>query len=324
MELTETIKYCLYRDGQWVTASKGVLASLKYSEESELDDVTIIGRNAYDHASNNNPVKATALLNNLVNSVTDKKEKGFVKQVLAEYANLYDKSEAQKIQMSAANDNRPVLKPIEGIQYHKIAGDIFDQAVSCSNFLVGRHGDPNKLIIEANGILDELQFKADSSNIFEEGLKNIACYLGFDSQRPEQEYKKGPDVLWKIGELRYLVIECKNEAITSTVSKEYCNQLNASCTWFETKYDNSCAYTPIMVHPSHVFEYAASPNPNIRIIANEKLEQFRNATKDFIKSVAINNELGNQAAIRQKLIAYKLRAADFVDNYTVRFGTKTR
>ncbi|MEZ5594255.1 MAG: DEAD/DEAH box helicase family protein [Gammaproteobacteria bacterium] len=323
-ELTKTIKYCLNRDEQWVTASKGVLASLKYSEESDLDDITIVGRSAYDHASNHNPIKATELLNNLVNSVENKKEKGFIKQLLAEYMNLYDKPEAQKIQMSATSDNRRVLKPIEGIQYHKIAGDVFDQSVSCSNFLARRYTDPNKLIIEVNGILDELQFKDGSSNVFEEGLKNIARYLGFDSQRPEQEYKKGPDVLWKIGELRYLVIECKNEATSSTISKGYCNQLNGSCTWFETGYDNTCSYTPIMVHPSLVFEYAASPNPHIRLITNYELTKFRQAVKEFIKSVATNNELGNQAAIRKKLVAYKLRAADFVDIYTAPFTVKNR
>lgn len=318
-ELTETIKYCLNRDSQWVTASKGALASLKYSDVNFLDNVTIVARTAYDYASNNNPVKAADLLNTLVNSVSEKKEKGFIKQRLAEYVNLYDKPEAQKIQMSATVDNRRVLKPIEGIQYHKIAGDAFDQAVSCSNYLVGRYDDANKLLIEVNGVLDELKFKENSSNIFEEGLKNIARYLGFDSQRPEQEYKKGPDVLWKIGELRYLVIECKNEAKALTISKDYCNQLNGSIAWFETKYDKTCSYTPIMVHPSDVFEYAASPNPRIRIIQKDKLRDFSEAVKEFIKSVATNNELGNPAAIREKLIAYKLRASDFVDTYTVSF-----
>ena len=323
-ELTDTISYCLNRDEQWVTASKGVLASLKYSEENEVDAVTIATRSAYDYASNNNPMKAVDLLNNLVNSVNNRKERGFIKQLLAEYMNLYDKSEAQKIQMSAAADNRRVLKPIDGIQYHKISGDISDQAVSCSNYLLGRYDDPNKLVIEVNGILDELHFKEHSSNIFEEGLKKVARYLGFNSQRPEQEYKKGPDVLWKIGELRYLVIECKNEAIAPTISKDYCNQLNGSCTWFETKYDNTCLYTPILVHPSKVFEYAASPNPRIRIMTKEKLDNFCKAVKEFISSVATNNELGNQTAIRQKLISYKLRGMDIVDYYTVSFMVKNQ
>ena len=323
-DLTETINYCLGRENQWVTASKGVLASLKYSEENNLDAVIMAQRKAYDFAANNNPVKATEILNELVNTVTNKKEKGYLKQYLAEYTNIYDRPEAQKLQMSAANDNRRVLKPIEGIQYHKISGDISDQAVLCSNFLLGSHDDPNKIIIEVNGILEDLKFKENSSNIFEESLKNIAKYIGFDSQRPEQEFKKGPDVLWKIGELKYLVIECKNEATSSTISKDYCNQLNGSGTWFETKYDKTCTYIPILIHPSRVFEYAASPQPRVRIITKDKLSEFCSSIREFIKSICTNNELGNQAAIRNKLIAHKLRANDISEVYTVPFTAKNQ
>lgn len=323
-DLTDTIGYCLDRNINWVTASKGVLASLKYTEENALDTVTITQRKAYDYASNNNPVKAAETVNALINHIGNKKEKGYLKQVLAEYTNLYDKPEAQKIQMSAANDNRRVLKPIEGIQYHKLAGVVSDQALSCSNYLLGTHADPNKLIIEVNGILDELQFKEDSSNIFEESFKNIARYIGFDSQRPEQEFKKGPDVLWKTGDLKYLVIECKNEATSTTICKDYCNQLTGSGTWFETKYDNTCTYTPVMVHPATIFEYAASPHPRTRIITKVKLSEFCNSVREFIKSIGSSNEIGNQEAIRQKLIAYKLIANDIVENYTAPFTVKNQ
>jgi hypothetical protein len=179
-------------------------------------------------------------------------------------------------------------------------------------------------IIEVNGILEDLKFKENSSNIFEESLKNIAKYIGFDSQRPEQEFKKGPDVLWKIGELKYLVIECKNEATSSTISKDYCNQLNGSGTWFETKYDKTCTYIPILIHPSRVFEYAASPQPRVRIITKDKLSEFCSSIREFIKSICTNNELGNQAAIRNKLIAHKLRANDISEVYTVPFTAKNQ
>ena len=323
-EITNTIKYCLNRDTNWVTASKGTLASLKYSEQNDLDEVTITSRKAYDSASNNDSINAARFFEGLVNKVTNKKEKGYVKQIFAEYTNLHDRVEAQKIQLSAVGDNRRVLKPIEGIQYHKISGPVFDQAVACSSYLNGKHEDPNKLIIEVSGVLDNLQFKQNSANLFEEALKNISKYLGFNSQRPEQEYKKGPDVLWQIGELKYLVIEAKNEAVVSTISKKYCNQLNGSCNWFEKKYDNTCVYTPILVHPSAVFEYAASPKADIRIMTKEKLDLFCSSVRSFIKSVSSNNELGNQVAIHKKLIAYNLRAADLVDNYTVRHSVKNQ
>lgn len=321
-DLTEIINYCLKQNKEWVTKSKGVLASLKYDEEIELDDITIVGRNAYDQASIRKFQEAVTLLTDLVNSVKDKNEKGLIKQLLAEYVNFYDKSEAQKIQMSAANDNRRVLKPIKGIQYHKITGDVLDQAKSCSNFLNKNYKNPNDLIIEVHGILDKLQFENISANIFEEELKKIAQYLGFESQRPEQEYKKGPDVLWNIGQSGYLVIECKNEATTENINKTDCNQLNGSCEWFESKYGNSFKYTPIMVHPSKTFHYAASPNQNIRIITEDKLKEFCRSVKDFIQSIASENDLGNHEAIRNKIINYNLQAALLVKTYTVKFTKK--
>lgn len=323
-DLTETINYCWSRNEQWVTNSKGVLASLKYSEESNLDKTIIAMRAAYDDALQNNPVKAAQGLEALSNNITSKKEKGYIKQVLAEYTNLFDKASAQKIQMSAASDNNRVLKPIDGIQYHKMAGDIHDQAVACSNFLSAQHQDPNKLVVEVNGILDELQFKEDTSNIFEEAMKNICQYLGFTGQRPEEEYKKGPDVLWRIAANQYLVIECKNEATTPTISKSYCNQLNGSCNWFEQKYGNECSYTPLMVHPSTLFEYAASPEPSIRIINQEKLELFCKSVHNFVTAVASTNQLANVAEIRSKLIAYRLRASDIVATYTVPYTVKNQ
>ncbi len=155
-------------------------------------------------------------------------------------------------------------------------------------------------------------------------MNNIARYIGVESQRPEKEYKKGPDDLWNAGGLKYFVIECKNEATATTISKEYCNQLNGSCTWFNNKYDASCTYIPIMVHPSTLFEYAASPNQKIRIMTKAKLEMFRLSVKELIKSIAINNELSSPNKIRDKLIAYKLRECDFVDNYTSQYTVKNQ
>lgn len=323
-EITETLNYCWSRNSDWITASKGVLATLEYSPSNNLDHSVISLRKAYDYACNGNYAAATETLKTLVNDTADLKFRGLIKQSYAEYTNFLDKSSAQKIQLSAVGDNRRVLKPLEGIQYNKMSGSLLDQAKACSEFLSGNFQDPNKLIIEINGVLDGLDFKADSSENFERRMKEVARYLGFHSQRPEEEYQKGPDILWKVGELNYFVIECKNEAVVQTVTKYYCNQLNGSCEWFEERYDHSCGYTPILVHPYSLFEYAASPNPKVRVMTLEKLREFREAVRDFIKAVASSNEIGNAVAIRQKLIAAKLRASDIVDIYTVPFRVKSR
>jgi hypothetical protein len=79
-----------------------------------------------------------------------------------------------------------------------------------------------------------------------------------------------------------------------------------------------------MVHPSTLFEYAASPDEAIRIITKEKLEKFRSSVKGLIKSIAINNELSSPNKIREKLIAYKLREIDFIDNYTSPYTVKNQ
>lgn len=318
-EVKNTMDYCLSRESNWVSASKGVLASLQYSTTCDLDQVIITLRNAYDHALNNQFQKASNAINELVNSVSSQKEKGFLKQILAEYTNIIDPAAAQVLQLSAASQNHRVLKPLEGIEYHKLQGEDLDQANRCSNYLLANFTDPNKLIIEVNGILEKLKFNGVSANTFEENFKKIARYLGFESQRPELEYKKGPDVLWSLGELKYLVIECKNEAYVESISKSYCNQLNGSAIWFEDKYDSTCEYTPILIHPSHTFESAASPNQKTRIITNNELTKFRDAIRDFIKAIASNDELSNPTAIREKLITHKLRSGDFVTQFTTSF-----
>ncbi len=79
-----------------------------------------------------------------------------------------------------------------------------------------------------------------------------------------------------------------------------------------------------MVHPSALFEYAASPDEATRIITKEKLEDFRSSVKDFMKAIAINNELSSPIKIREKLIAYKLRGNDFIDSYTSSYTVKNQ
>jgi len=318
----DAVLQCINRNSGWVTASKGVLASLVYDNTMEADSITVAQRQAFDYALHNNYADASKVLNNALGSIDNQLSESYLKLCLSEYTNLYDEPEAQKLLMSAALTNTNILKPIAGIAYHKLEStSSMNQARNCNEFLRREYPDPNKIIIEVDGILECLRFKEKTANIFEVELKRIANFIGFGSQRPEHEYGKGPDVLWELGGLNYLVIECKNGVTSKTglINKGDCNQLNGSAMWFKERYDNTCSYTPIMIHPSTQFEHAATAHENTRIINDEKLVLLKRNIREFIKSICVKNKTHNIEEIRSKLIHYKLRQEDFIATYTLKF-----
>jgi hypothetical protein len=274
-------------------------------------------RKAYDQALAQNPKDIGSLI---ISSLPqpNKVMRSYLKLRAAEYVNIYDQVEAQKLVLSAANDNPRTLKPIDGIAYHKLEGEILEQARQCKAFLQN-FNNPNMPIIELNGILEELIFEPETATRFELATAQIAKFIGFSSQRPETEYGKGPDVLWRTAHTQYLVIECKNGTITETINKHDCNQLNGSGEWFEAKYGEECNYTPVMIHNSNKFEYAATPKSTTRIMTPEKLNKFKKAVQEFIKSICSQGSASDEVMIRNQILQHKLRAQDIIIHYTVSF-----
>ena len=121
-----------------------------------------------------------------------------------------------------------------------------------------------------------------------------------------------------MGEGRYLVIECKNEAVTETISKRDCNQLNGSYNWFQNLYkDRGTECVPILIHNSNKFEQACSPRQGTRIMTQKSVENMVNNIKYFAVALCQEGNFKNIGKIKELLITYKLRAVDIKDNYTV-------
>jgi hypothetical protein len=321
-EIKEVMMYCLDRNPAWVSTSKGKLASLSYGDSRQANSLIIRQRKAFDYVYIKNLTAATQELRESINEVesNDKSLKGYLKQCLAEYINFYDPIEAQKICLSAVTDNPTLIKPIEGIAYHKLESPSLEQARACVNYLQQKFtSNPNKILVSINSLLESLIFKPETANEFEESMKKLACYIGFLSQRPEQEVNDGgPDVLWSVGSQKYFVIECKNGATTDRISKSDCNQLTGSCNWFLRTYDHTCNCIPILVHPSKSFNFDASPNQTTRIIDLDKLDFLRKNIHDFFKSICSENRI-NERDIRERLITYNLTSDTFVNSYTTQY-----
>ena len=158
---------------------------------------------------------------------------------------------------------------------------------------------------------------------FEEALNEIGIVLGFVCSRPDKETGGyGPDNLWAIDSSEYLVIECKTEATTQTIKKDYCNQLSGSVNWFKENYAYPNKCIPIMVHPSKFIDMVASPDENMRVMTEKELEYFRKNLRDFFGALCHNGNNSDISKINELLRIYKLRKDDIASMYTVKFERK--
>lgn len=226
---------------------------------------------------------------------------------------------SQEILKSALALNPRLLKPLTGITYTKLSTKGLVQAQQCSKFLKSYSVVPNKLLIWLNAIIDNSQFREDNALLFEQAMKELAFFLGFIGQRPEQEFGKGSDVLWEVGASNYFLIACKNGAENDTISKKYCDQVSGSLNWFHEKYGAKCTGIPIMIHPSNIIDHQASPPSDMRVIDRDKLEIFRNSLQNFGKAVASLANYDDYKEIDKLLIKNNLTESAFINIHTTKF-----
>lgn len=322
VELESALQHSLTRNPDWVKAARSALVGLSYNATASIDPITAARREAFNKASIGDFHGATQALQKAIAVVTDPQTVGWLKAELAEYLHFSDPVESQAVLKSAISKNTQVLHPIGGILYQKLVPTNLTQAQQCSTFLTEHFATGNKLILAMNALLEDLVFQPETAPTFEEAFKNLALFLGFRAHRPENDFGKGPDVLWEVGGLKYFVIECKNGATNDTaISKYNCNQLNGSMNWFLDKYDASCSATALMVHPTNVFEFASSPHSTTRIINPEKMNELKRSVRSFFEAVSTNSKF-DPASLGELLQNFQLTAPTFLDRFSIPFVVK--
>jgi hypothetical protein len=264
------------RAAEWVGAAKNALIDLGYKTSSKINSIIVQERRAFDTASRGLYQEAVEAMQVAIDQCEETDHKAWLLQRKAEYMHHINQVESQRILTSATQQNHNVLKPLQGIHYKKIQTMGMDQAQQCARFLNAYYRDANDLIIGVNSLLSRFVFGVeDTSKDFEVAMELLASHLGFTAQRPEQSFNKGPDVLWEIGALKYLVISCKNEATTDTIFKRYADELSGHVNWFRETYDHTCSRVPVIMHQSRFFDQNASPPADTRIITQEKMEALK-------------------------------------------------
>lgn len=316
-EVRDVIDQCLFRDPNWVKVSKKILVNLQADDELRLDAGKLALRSAFDSARSNQHKKAVSVLDIAIDAEDDEQVKAWLLSQKAVFQHAIDADGAQKTLIAAHAMEPGVIKPMHGTSYKQLTSAMGQQVSKLIENHQERFLDPTAMRLFANELCSDLKFQPDTSDKFEATINDLAMFLGIQGQRPEKEYKEGPDNLWALPNGKFLIIECKN-GVTSNkgIKKHDAAQLGQSMEWFNDRYPASEGL-PIIIHPEKKLGQAASLVNNMRVIDGGGLVKLRKCIIDFAKQLANPDVAANASEIAKRLSQFELNGDTFVSAFSV-------
>jgi hypothetical protein len=306
-EIMKVTKQALDRDSSWVKLAKVAISDVASAPPSSTT-VAKVRRAAFDAVMDGSASHAADLLTNLIRTIGDDHERGWLEEQLAVVTDTFDPVGAQNVLARARTHNKAVLRPVSGIAHKRIALSQ-SQAQKCQEFFAGRYSNVADMRLGFEAILSDLVWDPMRTKEFEAALLSLAEHLGFAGYRPEQEFGEGPDDIWALGGLHFWVIEAKSGAETSFIAKRDVEQLGGSINWFRQKYDHTSQPVPVMFHPSRILHREATQVPGMQIVDNEGLNRLKAAVRSFALGLASTWNVDGRD-VESLLAGQRLRASD--------------
>lgn len=310
--LTEVIYQCLRRDPDWESLSRQCLTGLTY-QDPHVEAFAAPSRAAFDAAATGQYGEACNRMSDAINLSGDQLTEGWLMETQATYMQQLDPARAQTILAGAIQRNPRVLRPVAGAAYRR-AEKAADQSQQTLIALQADFQNPTDLALGFRDVLDRLEFDPTGHREFENAVEEVGRYIGFGSERPERDIGAGPDCLWAVGGLKFLVIECKSEA-QSLVWKKDAGQLAHSMSWFEQEHDSTCSATPVLIHHSGQHESDAFSPPETRLIDAERLGKLKGELEHYSSALASRWPL-SVSDINHLLGHHRLTPTQFIDAFT--------
>lgn len=315
--LEPVIAAFLRRETSWVTAGRNALDGVAYDLSRRISDVAVAEREAFELAESGQYQQSANRLQKVADEMDDRRHRGWVKQQAAAYLHHVDKVAAQALQLSAISDNKRLLRPRSGVAPTRLRGTA-DQGKRAADRLKS-YATGNELILGMAAILEALRPDPDQSAVrdFEQAMCDLGEHLGLEAARPELEFGRGPDVLWAIGELRCLLIECKSGGVSDSISKSDCGQLSEAMDWFRSHYGSDYVGTGLIIHGSKTLHSTATGPAGMRVLTFDRLSQMRAACQQYAAALASSNRFADPVAIGEQLTMLQLNGKAFIDHWTV-------
>ena len=312
------LRQCLNRDADWkafyVEQMDKVKPSSAHEQVLRLYAAELAAETAYidgDYAS------ATERLQKLLDGgKIQSDDRGWYHQEMARYHHLSDRTESQRLQVAAHKINHFLLKPPTGVTVAKLTIVSQGRVERIAEWVRGfaTYAD---LDVGLSDILSRLVFgtKADK---FEQALDELSRALGFAGERPDKEWKEGPDNLWALDATQYLLFECKSEVDINRaeINRREAEQMNRSSAWFGKHYAGM-RVKRLIIHPSNTVPSSAAFTHEVEAVREANLRQLVKAVREFFKSFETANFRDLSMAQIQKMIdAHKLSVSNLLSLYS--------
>lgn len=256
--------------------------------------------------------------------VLERADAAWYLQEMARYNYREARAESRTKQVAAFGKNRLLLRPTEGVtvaQLTVVSQGRMERIIEW----VARHKTYEQLDLALCDILSRLVFgvKADK---FEQALDELSRALGFAGERPDKEWKEGPDNLWALDGTQYLLWECKSEVeITrAEINKRETEQMNRSFAWFGKHYPN-LRVKCIFVHPTHKVSSAAALLGAAEVMREAELKRLMKAVRAFFKSFErLDLQDLSPSSVQELVNLHKLSTESLVRDYTKALQNSTR
>lgn len=297
------IRQCLGRDDGWKTF---------YIEQ--MEKVTPAGANVHllelygaeldaEHAyAEGDYATAVKQIQSLLDKETvARQDQAWYLQEMARYQYHANRPESERLQIAAHKNNRLLLKPASGVTVARLTL-VSQGRMERIAAWVQKFDDYAQLNVALSDILASLVFgtKADA---FEQALDELSVALGFVGERPDKEWKEGPDNLWALDATQYIIWECKSEVdITrAEISKREAEQMNRSSAWFDKHYVGA-SVKRLIIHPSYVVPSAAAFTHEVEAVREPDLRRLVKSVREFFKAFEGLNFKDLSIAHIQKLV----------------------
>jgi hypothetical protein len=319
MALERLIRQCLDRDEHWKDFYTQEMDTLNVKATSpalldmfsaELDAEKQYQEGALD--------KAIEIIQELIDkhvTLDNKEDRGWYLQEMARYKHSVSATEANAIQVKAHKMNRSLMRPKSGMVIEELI--VSQKRVENIRAWIHNFESNEALMLSVSEIASSLVFGKHADE-FEAALQKMGVALGFNCQRPDKEWREGPDNLWGIREGHFLLFECKSEVEQSRteIYKTESGQMNNSCAWFKQHYKGALAKN-ILVIPTKQLGPGAGFNDPVQVMRRARLKDLvRHFTQFFQEFKQLDLKDISDSRIQQAISEHHLAIDDLLNKYS--------